>query len=74
MARLAQDIRRVTYEARHALERDLSRGTTRGRARMANRAARRIVLVLTLAMLAAGFAIFASFIFANLLFHINPGL
>lgn len=74
MARLAQDIRRTTDEARQELFRTLSRGTLRGRLRWGNRAARTAVLVFTLAMVAAGFAIFASFVFANLVFHINPGL
>jgi hypothetical protein len=74
MARLAQDIRRVTDEARQELVQDLSRGTPRGLARWGNRAARTVILTLTLAMVAAGFAIFASFVFANLLVHINPGL
>lgn len=60
-ARARLELEAALYPARAARSRRLSRLWE-------------LVGVCALGMVAAGFALFASFIFINLLFHYNPGL
>lgn len=67
------DLRRITFAGRHEIDRQVFRARRGFFGRLSDLLGA-LVLIATLSTVATGIAFLAVFVFANLVFHINPGL